>query len=173
MTIAMPGGVSTRYLRITQTGSSGSWWSIHEIRLFRNAGTTSQDPELSRPNWIANASLASSNAWAALDRNSLTRWDTGTRMQNGQWFKVDLGTAQTFNQVVLEYTGSADDFPRGYVLAISDNNATWTDVKTGAGSSGSTTITLNGAVTTRFVRVTQTGSSGSWWSIHEFRLLMR
>ncbi|MEO5897471.1 MAG: discoidin domain-containing protein [Vicinamibacterales bacterium] len=175
-TITLPGGVTTRYVRITQTGSSGSWWSIHEISLHRNSGGSSvgsQDPELSTSNWIASASLGSSNAWAALDRNPSTRWDTGTRMQNGQWFNVDLGTAQTFNQVVLEYVGSADDFPRGYVVAISDNNSTWIEVKTGAGLAGSTTITLDGTVTTRFVRVTQTGSSGNWWSIHEFRLLRR
>ncbi|CAN5824465.1 hypothetical protein BH18ACI5_BH18ACI5_06550 [soil metagenome] len=183
-TMTLNGAVTARYVRVTQTGSSSSWWSIHEFRLYGTNGTGSgtgtgggagtggstDGGELSRGGWTASASSESSNGSSALDGNPATRWDAGTRMQPGQWFTLDLGSAQTSDEIVPEYAGSADDYPRGYAVATSNDNATWTDVASGAGAAASTTITLPGGVTTRYVRITQTGSSGSWWSIHEIRL---
>lgn len=91
---------------------------------------------------------------------------------SGQWFQLDLGSATTFQRLVLDSTNSPNDYPRGYAVYVSDNGSNWgSPVATGAGSGPVTTITLSAAVTKRYVRIVQTGSDPYWWwSIHELDL---
>ena len=124
---------------------------------------------LPRTGWIASASLKSSAAVNAIDGNAGTRWDTGTGMAAGQWFQVDMRTATTFDRVVLDASGSPGDYPRGYRVSVSDNGTSWVDVAAGAGSSAIVNVGFS-SQTKRFLRVTQTATAGSWWSIHEFQV---
>jgi glucosylceramidase len=59
--------------------------------------------------------------------------------------------------------------PRGYSVQVSSDGATWsTAVANGSGSGQLTAVPLSGAPI-RFVRMTLTQPSGSWWSVADVR----
>ena len=89
-------------------------------------------------------------------------------MRNGDWFQVDMGSAQSFNKLVPNGTNAASDYPRGYAVYVSNDGSSWGNaIATGSGNSGITTITFS-SQNVRYVRIVQAGSDGSWWSIDEF-----
>jgi len=166
---------TARYLRLVQTGSSSSWWSIAELDVL-TAGTTTTTPPagtpiaLARNGWVAAANPSSCDVPAnALDGNSATRFSSGTAMTNGQTFTLDLGTARTFDQVTMDSGGSTLDYARSFTVQTSGDGATWTDVTTGSGSAAVVTSRFANQ-TARWVRIVQTGSNNSWWSMSEFNL---
>ena len=102
--------------------------------------------ELSHAGWSASASSTESGGSPAnaIDGNASTRWSTGAHQSPGQWFQLDLGSAKTFQRLVLDSTNSPNDYPRGYAVYVSDNGTDWSSlspVATGAGSGPVTTIT--------------------------------
>jgi glucosylceramidase len=105
----------------------------------------------------------------AVDDDATTRWTTGAAQAPGQWLQIDLGSAQTIRRVVLDTGADRGDYPRGYTLETSTDGSTWTTQAQGTGSGQLTTIDFP-ATSARYVRVTQTGSSGSWWSVADLRV---
>ncbi|WP_405770740.1 discoidin domain-containing protein [Streptomyces sp. NBC_00080] len=151
-----------RYVRITQTGSAQEWWSIAEFHAYA-------EPALGRASWTATASSSASGTTpsAALDGDSGTRWSTGAAQSNSQWYQVDFGRAQTFDQVVLDAgSASSGDYPRGYEIQVSDDGSTWTTAATGTGT-GWVTLADFPAQTARYLKIVQTGTSSTWWSVNE------
>jgi hypothetical protein len=128
---------------------------------------------LPRAGWIATASPTSSSEppSRAIDGNPATRWSTGAPQANGQWFQVDMRTAQSFTQLVLDTTASSGDYPRGYQVLVSSDGAAWSaPVATGTGTGAIVTINFP-YQSARYVRVVQTSSNnGHWWSIHELNV---
>jgi hypothetical protein len=127
---------------------------------------------LSRTGWVASASSTefSGSPTGAIDNSLGTRWSSGVYQAAGQWFQLDLGSAQTFQRLVLDSTDSPFDYPRGFAVYLSDNGTDWTSqraVASGTGSGTLTTITLPAAVTARYVRIVLTQSGPYWWSIHD------
>src|SRR5258708_17642868 len=81
-----------------------------------------------------------------------------------------MRAANTFYQLVLDAASSSGDYPRGYRVNVSNDGANWgSGVAAGAGTSALTTMNF-ATNTARYIRVTQTGNSGPWWSIHEFNV---
>ena len=94
----------------------------------------------------------------------------GAGMAPGDWFQVDLGAKTAFSEVVLDTSASAGDFVRGYEVYVSDDGTNWGEPIARGG--GRTLLrVLVPPVEARYVRVVNTGSSGSWWSIHELNVL--
>lgn len=134
--------------------------------------TTEQ--RLSRSGWIATASDSNSGEppASALDGSSSTRWTTGQGQTNGQWFQVDMRTPQIFNRVVIDAGGSIGDYPRGYELYVSNDGTNWgSPVATGTGSAQLIVVDFP-TQAARYIRVVQRGSSGNWWSISEFNVML-
>ena len=164
---------STTY---TQTGLTNGVIYYYVVSALNPAGESTNSLPASaipgvidRTGWIATASVGGSPG-NAIDGNPATRWATGTSQASGQWFQVDMGSANTFYKIVLDATASPGDYPRGYQVNISNDGANWgSPIATGTGSAAVTTITFptNSA---RYIRVTQTlsGQTGNYWSIHEF-----
>jgi autotransporter-associated beta strand protein len=127
---------------------------------------------LNRTGWVATASVSAGGnpPSNAIDGDITTRWSTGTSQANGQWFQVDMGITNAFTQIILDATPSPGDYPQGYQVYVSNDGNVWNGpVATGAGSSAVTTINF-ALQTARYIQITQTGSSGGWWSIHEFNV---
>jgi hypothetical protein len=127
-------------------------------------------PLLSRAGWVATASSTESGGSPsnALDGNLSTRWSTGAPQTNGQWFDVDMQSARTFSQLTLDAGPSTSDYPRGYQVFLSNDPSSWgTVLLSGAGTAPLVTITM-AQQTARYLRILQTGSATSWWSIAEF-----
>lgn len=150
-----------RYLRLVSNGTSSQWWSIAEIAI--SSGTA-----IDRGGWSMSASVGASPG-NMIDGNVGTRWTTGVAQTNGQYIQADMGALVTLNNVTIDTaknTSDETDYARGYTLQLSRNGSTWTTVATGVGTRKATTIGFV-AQAARYFRLTQTGSSGSWWSIGE------
>jgi len=105
----------------------------------------------------------------AVDDDASTRYSTGAAQAPGQYLQVDLGRPERLVQLVLDTGASTGDYPAGYSVTVSQDGSDWSaPVATGAGSGQLTTIGLNGRPV-RYVRVTLTASSGSWWSVADVR----
>lgn len=124
----------------------------------------------SRTGWKVSANNdtnGTGNARKAIDGRADTRWDTAASQQNGQWFCVDFGSDKTVNTLILDTMNSAGDGPAGYKVETQQNGAnTWTEVASGNNGGAMLIITFD-KVQARKIRITQTGSKGNYWSIHE------
>ncbi|MFG3137479.1 discoidin domain-containing protein [Streptomyces sp. NPDC048211] len=103
------------------------------------------------------------------DADGSTRWSAGTAQTPGQYVQLDLARRTTFRRVAIDSGDSLGDYARGWQLSVSDDGRRWRTVGSGTGTGQLTTVDLplTGA---RFLRVTQTGSSDSWWSLADVRL---
>ena len=153
---------STYYYVVSSTNAAGESANSSETSVTLGL--------LARTGWVASASASDANSQASnsIDGDIGTRWATGANQTPGQWFQVDMGVTNLCNTIVMDCGGSTTDYPRGYLVYVSLDGTKWGNaVATGTG----TVVTRVSFATqpARFIRVTQTGSSGSyWWSIAEF-----
>jgi glucosylceramidase len=104
----------------------------------------------------------------AVDDDASTRYSTGTGQQPGQYLQVDLGRLEPVRQIVFDTGSGTGDYPRGYRVQVSSDGAAWSTAADGSGSGQLTAVPLSGAPI-RFVRMTLTQSSSSWWSVADVR----
>ncbi|RKP57302.1 fibronectin type III domain-containing protein [Cohnella endophytica] len=162
---------SARYIKVVQTGTSTSWWSIREVNVYSPSGTGGSGgtgATLDRTGWTATSNPTSGDVPAnLLDGSMVTRWSTGAAMTAGQYFIIDMKSAKTFNKLTMDSTGSDSDYARGYEVYVSNDGTTWgTAVASGAGTGPVVTATF-AAQSARYIKVVQTGTATSWWSIRE------
>ena len=128
---------------------------------------------LSRKGWVAasNAPFKKADAPAhAIDGRLSTRFSTDEHQAPGLYFEVNLGSAQSFNELKMEEPNSPHDFARGYNVEVSSNGSTWTTVASCTGI-GTPEVVSFPTVTAQFVEVVLTASTGYyWWSIDDFKL---
>jgi glucosylceramidase len=67
---------------------------------------------------------------------------------------------------------SGGDYPRGYTVTTSTDGVNWSTAASGQGTGQLTAVNLAGAPV-RYVRMTLTASSGSWWSVADVRAYTR
>jgi len=149
----------------------GGQWLGYTLPTGASLSVPTTEVTLPRTGWTVSAASDSGEpASNAIDGDPATRWSTGHSMQPGDAFQVDLGSRQTFNQIVLDTTASPGDFVRQYQVSVSDDGTNWSQpIATGPGST--VTKILFPQVTGRFIKILNEGSSGSWWSIHELNVL--
>jgi glucosylceramidase len=105
----------------------------------------------------------------AVDDDASTRYSTGEGQQPGQYLQVDLARPRPLREIVFDTGVSTGDYPRGYAVTVSSDGATWrTAVAAGSGTGQLTVVGLSGAPV-RFVRLTLTSPSSSWWSVADVR----
>ncbi len=169
---------TARYVKVLQTGTSASFWSIDELNVCgTTTGICAAAPiAYSRASWATNPGTSVSDNTAALgnmfDGSPSTRWTTNRQQEVAppEWVEVDMGVSQPVSQVMLQNFDDCDDYPRTVVVQVSPDNATWTQVATGPGSTPFTTISF-APTTARYVKLTETGQTISYWSIDELLLL--
>jgi len=105
---------------------------------------------------------------------NVTDGDPGTRWssayQDGQWVRVDLGSAQDFDRVTILWEQA---FALDYVVQVSNDDSAWTAVKsvsndTPVGDTALQTVDL-GQQTSRYVRI-QGGKRVTSWGISMWTL---
>lgn len=119
----------------------------------------------------------------AVDDDLKTTWTTWKAQQPGDWLMLDLGKPYKLSQVVLNDSATCCDYPRGFVLEVTDNPPEkslndpklWRIVAEGGkeatGAAGITTINISPPVVTRYFRVRLTaGDPEFWWSVYEIDL---
>ncbi len=128
---------------------------------------------LDRTGWSASTNAPSSSADApgnALDGNYSTRFSTNEDQAPGLVFRVDLGSARVFDELAMRSPNSPNDYARGYDVAVSTNNSSWTTVAVCTGTASPEVVSFP-TQTAQWVRVVLTAASAAhWWSIDEFDL---
>lgn len=100
------------------------------------------------------------NPGMAVDDDPTTRWASDFFVKDPQWFQVDLGEAQPFDQVKLQW----EFWSTGYDVQVSDDGTSWRTVATRSDATQLKPepqpidqITLAQPVTARYVRVSMSG----------------
>ncbi|URN96852.1 MAG: discoidin domain-containing protein [Candidatus Pristimantibacillus lignocellulolyticus] len=126
---------------------------------------------LDRAGWVASSSPISGDVPAnLLDGNMSSRWSTGATMTPGQFITIDMLSVKGFSKIVMDSTGSDNDYARGYEVYMSNEGINWgSAIATGSGTGP--VVTINFAnINARYIKIVQTGTSSSWWSIREINI---
>lgn len=144
---------------------------INVVSQYTNGSIANATYGLNKTGWTATASSTEPGGSPvnALDYNYNTRWSTGAAQTNGQWFQVNLGSQIAFTQLSIEAGTGSTDYPNGYQVQVSNDAINWTTVASGIGF-GQKMVILLGSQNAQYVKIVQTGSSTSWWSIKELNL---
>lgn len=120
--------------------------------------------------WTASASVHSEDAAKVVDADAGSRWSTNGLQAPGQWLALDLGKAHTFSRLALR-CDIGRDAPRAFEVSTSPDGKAWgAAIARGTGTPGVTTVNFP-PVTTRWVKVTQTGTTtDSYWSVNALEL---
>ncbi len=119
--------------------------------------------------WKATGSSNSDKAYMAIDGDAASRWECGSQTP-GQWFdlKNDSETI-SIGGLLLDTSASPNDGPAGYVVEVGNGDML---AKVAEGTEGGSMLIVkfNEEVdNVNHIRVTQTGTKGNYWSIHEVR----
>lgn len=107
----------------------------------------------------------------AIDNSADTRWTTGEAQTNSDWFKIDMGSTQYFDEITIDAGSNTGDYPATYLVQGSTDGSTWTDIANGSGTSHKLDLKIGGnGATARYILVLQQGSKGNWWSISDFNV---
>jgi glucosylceramidase len=117
----------------------------------------------------ATADPAGEGPALAIDADASTRWSSGQGQAPGQYLQVDLGSRKSFRRVAIDSGGNLGDYARGWQLSVSDDASTWQTLAGGEGIGQLTNVDVP-RTRARYLRITSTGSSGSWWSLADIRL---
>ncbi len=131
--------------------------------------------QLDRGTWNASASSFYQNDAPSnvLDGDPGTRWSTGQAQAPGEWLAVDMRTRQRFNELILDSGQSTGDYARGYAVAVSNDGVHWSKpIAEGIGISPVEIIDFP-TQNARLLRVTETRSAGSWWSVVELNVVLK
>jgi hypothetical protein len=136
-----------------------------------NTASAQGETQLGETGWTASSNTNSAAADApanAIDGNLATRFSSDAVQAAGMYFQVNLGSAQSFNQIEMNNSNWPGDFAVGYNVEVSTNGSTFTSVATGTGTASPEIVTFT-AQTAQYIRVVLTAAStGPWWSIGEF-----
>ena len=81
-----------------------------------------------------------------------------------------MGVSQPFDEIVMDSTGSNNDYAHGYQVFVSNDGATWgSAVATGTGTQAVITVTFP-TQSARYIRIVQTGAASFWWSLAEINV---
>jgi len=168
----------------------GTWDIICQGSIHLSNAKISKKPKvglssINKRNWTAFASVADSsflfsgdkipikiNAHNAIDNDHWTGWRDMTKTQYpGQYFMVDMKTAQQFSQIVLENSWALWDSPKEYSVYVSKDGKEWgLPISKGKGHLGMTTISFK-PQSARFIKIIQTGQDPTYhWSIYELQV---
>jgi hypothetical protein len=126
---------------------------------------------LSRTAWTLTASSQYSSSEApsyAKDSSMSTRWRSSGLQSSGQWFQIDMGTAQVFDKILLNCATA--DYPRAFTLYVSNDAANWTSVTNINGCANDTNIIFR-PQNARYIKLQLTAASTTnYWCINEINV---
>ena len=129
LALIVTGGGAARAATIVWGGGTGTWataanWIDGVAPTATDTASFTGWAPMARAGWAVTASVGAGPT-GATDGNWSTRWTTGTPALSGQWYRLDLGSTQTFSRIVLDATGDANDYPPGYDVYVSSDGTAW------------------------------------------------
>jgi Malectin domain/F5/8 type C domain len=97
--------------------------------------------------------------------------DTGSRFSSdadqsfGMYWQVNMGSAQSFDEIELDSGGFTQDYARAFEVQVSNNGTSFTTVYTGTGTGSPETANF-ATQTAQYIRVVlELGNNSYWWSL--------
>lgn len=135
---------------------------------FRMLAAASTDPEVALTPVAATSSGSERgdlSAAAAIDHDQNTRW--GSLFSDNQWLTLDFGESKQINHVHIEWENA---HASQYLLQVSDDNASWTTIKTVDNSQGGVEDWTGLGAQGRYLRMQGVKRSGNYgYSIFEIQ----
>src|SRR5579859_3924326 len=113
---ASPPGISRRAARIIVAAIAVCGMLI-AVPVFLSAASAATETPLSETGWTATSNTNSSAGDApqhAISGNTGARFSSDAAQAPGMYFQVNMGSAQTFNQIEMDSGGYGTDYARGY-----------------------------------------------------------
>jgi beta-glucosidase len=179
---------TAQYVQVVlTTPDPSSWWSISQFLVSSSSGSTnpsggtctastSGETALTESGFTATAPVPASSTGA---QNPLTnavngntdagRFTTQAAQAAGDEYVVDMGSAQTFNEIQMAAPDDPTDYANGYSVKVSPNGSTWSVVATCTGT-GSTPQTVSFPTQTdQYIEVVLNAPTPTdWWSMEYF-----
>ncbi|ABX05454.1 MAG TPA: hypothetical protein DEF47_03235 [Herpetosiphon sp.] len=135
-----------RYVRVESiTRATPYGISLFEFEVYGNAG--SSNIALNKTTSASSSENAATTANFAVDGNVNTRWSS--TFADGQWLRVDFGSVQSFNRVVLRWEAA---YATSYRVQTSNDANSWTTIQTVTNSDGNVDdLSISGSG--RYVRI--------------------
>ena len=138
------------------------------VPAFLSAASAGTETPLSQTGWIATSNTNSSSGDApqnAISGDTGARFSSDAAQASGMYWQVNMGSAQTFNQIEMDSGGYTTDYASAYNVEVSINGTTFTTVYSGSGTSSPETATF-ATQTAQYIRVVlELGSRTNWWSL--------
>ncbi|WP_051251162.1 discoidin domain-containing protein [Paenibacillus harenae] len=164
----VPDGLQSGTVAVSVYGSNGSYSGGSSFNV------KGLPAALSKTGWTATATDISpwgdGNPENMLDDNVNTRYSSGTGQYNGLSFTVDMGQTQTFNKIMLDSGSSIGDYSRSADVYVSTDGTDWNKVSSIVSDGQQVQLATFNTQTARYIKVVNTGSAGTWWSITEFNV---
>ncbi|MDR1682197.1 MAG: discoidin domain-containing protein [Candidatus Symbiothrix sp.] len=130
------------------------------------------DVTLDRTGWDATASSDETyeSPNNVFDSNTDSEWRAAPQ-KVGQWFMVDMKAPQTFNQIVLDQTGSGGDYPRSIAVFVSNDANDWGNaVFVGSGKDAAESVINLDDQTAQYIKFEVLTNCDMWWKIKELNV---
>ena len=128
-------------------------------------------PLTNRKDWKLTASHGAADLPNAIDGSLATRYSTGKSMKPGMWVQIELPAPAEISGLILDATGSNNDYPRGCEIQLSIDGEKWSEpIRKPDGKSPKLEIEIPRHAA-KFLRITQTGNHKLYWSIHDLQVL--
>jgi beta-glucosidase len=174
---------------VLTTPDPSSWWSISQFLVFSPAGTTSPPPvgdcsgstsgetPLAESGFTASSSVPASSTGAQIPITNAVngntnggRFTTQAAQAAGDEYIVNLGSAQTFNEIQMAAPDSPTDYASSYSVEVSPNGSAWTVVATCTGTSTPEIVSFP-SQTDQYVEVVLNAPTPTdWWSMEYFNI---
>jgi hypothetical protein len=126
---------------------------------------------LPRAGWIVTASHSSDAPANAISDDKASRFSTGEPQAPGQWLQIDMLEPKSFHAVTMDSTGSPGDHAQGFEVFVSNDGTDFGAAVAKVEGDGPVAKATFPKQSARYVRIVQTGTASSWWSIHDLNIL--
>src|ERR1700722_19909389 len=98
------------------------------VPAFPSAASAQTETPLSETGWVASSNTNSAAGDApqnAISGDTGARFSSDAAKASGMYWQVNMGSAQTFNQIEMDSGGYTTDYARGYNIEVSTNGTTF------------------------------------------------
>jgi glucose/arabinose dehydrogenase len=154
--------VGARYVRILGVTRATQWgFSFWEAQVFGPGGTAPPPTQVElakgKPATASSVEGSSLGAAKANDGSTSTRWSS--QYNDGEWWQVDLGSAQQVNQVTVNWETA---YASQYQIQTSTDGTSFTTQATVNITAPGTQTTSFSAVSARYVRIVGVKRATGW-----------